>query len=649
MIPTRAVIPARNSSAACIIAIVLSVVLPTPRIESLTPTAGKVASVAAARLTNAATVSGRGESNATNQPASATTTMVQAQVPDLIVAKTHTGRFFQGDGGVVYSITVSNVGGVPTTGTVTATDTLPADLTATAFSGTGWNCTLATLTCTRSDALAASASYPAITLTVDVAASAAASITNTATVSGGGEVNTANDTAIDPTTIVQVPMLTGLFPSHAAAGSGGFTLNVYGNNFASGAIVLWNFRARPTTFLNSQQLTAVINASDVASAGLAAVAVLNPSGGGTTTSFVVGGPNQGSLTAQTVNGAPGAPVAIPLVLTLNPGVTLNSLTFGVIVTPVGGAPALATALSFQAGPLLAPSIAPPLVSGTNSNLVAFFSPFTPSLSGTVTLGVVQALIPATATVGESYTVQVTTPDGAQGNIDVPLANGADATVSLVQGYLVGDAFPHTSDSVFGDGQLNTLELVEALRAVTGISPPVACSDRFDAMDAFPADTAIARGGDGILNTLDLITTLKRVVNLDTSRPVRAPRGVSCPSMAAENRRPPHPRPVEGTIEVQGNSIYVVAQADLNMTGLALALTLQEGQQGNFTRGDIPASIVDAGQPGRVVLAWLDGIKLAAGQRLLLGSVDSADRGRVLSVSANEADGREVRIVAEGVR
>ena len=57
------------------------------------------------------------------------------------------------------------------------------------------------MTATRSDALAAGASYPALTLTVSVASNAPASVTNTATVSGGGEINTANDTASDPTTI----------------------------------------------------------------------------------------------------------------------------------------------------------------------------------------------------------------------------------------------------------------------------------------------------------------------------------------------------------------------------------------------------------------------------------------------------------------
>ena len=64
---------------------------------------------------------------------------------------------------------------------------------------------LGTLTCTRSDALAAGASYPVITLTVNVANNAAASVTNPLRVSGGGQTNTANDTATDPTTSINCP------------------------------------------------------------------------------------------------------------------------------------------------------------------------------------------------------------------------------------------------------------------------------------------------------------------------------------------------------------------------------------------------------------------------------------------------------------
>jgi hypothetical protein len=207
-----------------------------------------------------------------------------AALPDLAITKTHTGNFMQGQTtGAAYAITVSNVGLAATSGTVTFTDTLPAGLTATAISGTGWVCTLATLTCLRTDALAASASYPAITLTVSVASNAAVSVANTATVSGGGESNTANDTASDPTTINvlnPVPALTSLSPSSATAGGAAFTLTVNGVNFVSGATVRWNGTERTTTYGSATQLTATIPAADIVAAGTAQVTVFNPAPGG---------------------------------------------------------------------------------------------------------------------------------------------------------------------------------------------------------------------------------------------------------------------------------------------------------------------------------------------------------------------------------
>jgi uncharacterized repeat protein (TIGR01451 family) len=121
---------------------------------------------------------------------------------DLTIGKTHAGNFALGQTGAQYTITVSNVGTSETNGTtVSVTDTLPVGLSATALSGTGWACVLGTLTCTRADVLAAGASYPLITLTVDVAANAPASVTNTVFVSGGGDVNGANNIGNDPTTV----------------------------------------------------------------------------------------------------------------------------------------------------------------------------------------------------------------------------------------------------------------------------------------------------------------------------------------------------------------------------------------------------------------------------------------------------------------
>ena len=194
-----------------------------------------VGSNAAASVTNTATVSGGGESNTANDSASDVTTVTQ--LPDLTIAKTHSGNFTQGQTGATYSVTVSNSGTGATSGTVTVTDTLPAGLIATGMSGTGWSCTLGSLSCTRSDALAASGSYPAITLTVNVGSNAAASVTNTATVSGGGESNTANDSASDVTTVTQLPDLT-IAKTHSGnftQGQTGATYSVTVSNSGTGA------------------------------------------------------------------------------------------------------------------------------------------------------------------------------------------------------------------------------------------------------------------------------------------------------------------------------------------------------------------------------------------------------------------------------
>jgi CSLREA domain-containing protein/uncharacterized repeat protein (TIGR01451 family) len=129
----------------------------------------------------------------------ATASVVVLSRPDLTITKTHAGNFTPGQVGATYTITISNIGAGASVGTVTVVDTLPAGLTATNIAGTGWACTLGTLTCARADVLNAGASYPAITLTVNVASNVGGTVTNTATVSGGGELNTANDTASDPT------------------------------------------------------------------------------------------------------------------------------------------------------------------------------------------------------------------------------------------------------------------------------------------------------------------------------------------------------------------------------------------------------------------------------------------------------------------
>jgi uncharacterized repeat protein (TIGR01451 family) len=142
-----------------------------------------------------------GTTTSTYNSASSTGEDVTVIASDLTVVKTHTGNFTQGQVGATYSITVTNSGSATTSGLVTVVDTVPTGLTATAISGTGWTCVLATVTCTRNTALAPAASYPVITLTVTVSLTAPATVTNLVTVSGGNQTTTTNDTSSDLTTI----------------------------------------------------------------------------------------------------------------------------------------------------------------------------------------------------------------------------------------------------------------------------------------------------------------------------------------------------------------------------------------------------------------------------------------------------------------
>lgn len=162
-----------------------------------------------------------------NNTASDTDAVLSAT--DLALVKTDSGGFVRGQS-ATFTLTVTNVGGTASSGLVTVVDTLPAGLTATAIAGSGWTCDLPSLTCTRSDSLAPATPYPPIVVTVTVSLTAASSVTNSATVSGGGDTSPPNNTGSDTVTVTGAPDLA-IAKSHSGAfvtGVGGstYTLNV---------------------------------------------------------------------------------------------------------------------------------------------------------------------------------------------------------------------------------------------------------------------------------------------------------------------------------------------------------------------------------------------------------------------------------------
>ena len=82
-------------------------------------------------------------------------------------------------------------------------------------------------------------------------------------------------------------------PNGVTSGEGEFRLSVRGIGFAPGAVVQWNDLARPTKFVDSSLVTAMIPASDTAKPGTASLKVINPNPDGATSnviSFTVAAP-----------------------------------------------------------------------------------------------------------------------------------------------------------------------------------------------------------------------------------------------------------------------------------------------------------------------------------------------------------------------
>jgi uncharacterized protein (TIGR03437 family) len=94
---------------------------------------------------------------------------------------------------------------------------------------------------------------------------------------GGGVSNIGTEPVLN-----RVPVLSSISPTTTTAGGNAFSLQVNGSNFINGSVVRFNGSDRPTTFVNSSQLTATISALDIGAAGTATITVFTPAPGGGT-------------------------------------------------------------------------------------------------------------------------------------------------------------------------------------------------------------------------------------------------------------------------------------------------------------------------------------------------------------------------------
>ncbi len=145
----------------------------------------------------------------------------------------------------------------------------------------------------------------------DIASQGTAAVTvfNPANVSGGGGASNALTFTINPPPPAPnpVPVIGGLDPNTANAGSVAFTLMVNGSGFISSSVVRWNGADRVTTFVSATQVRAAIPATDIASIGTANVTVFNPAsaggGGGLSNAvgFAIGQPPNPAPTLANLN------------------------------------------------------------------------------------------------------------------------------------------------------------------------------------------------------------------------------------------------------------------------------------------------------------------------------------------------------------
>ncbi|HTV72751.1 MAG TPA: hypothetical protein VME66_03470, partial [Candidatus Acidoferrales bacterium] len=186
---------------------------------------------------------------ATSAPVSATATD-SLLGPTLALTTTDNGPWTVGQPAAQYLVTARNTGNATTTGTITVTDTVPANLAINGTpGGSGWSCSVSgsnAMTCTSTAAIAAQTSGVTIVVPVTIGTGTPIgtnAISNTAKAFGGGDAahptaGTAVSSAVDQTTVYGPAQLT-----NTTANS-----NVTPGTTATDTFTLTNDSGQPGTF-----------------------------------------------------------------------------------------------------------------------------------------------------------------------------------------------------------------------------------------------------------------------------------------------------------------------------------------------------------------------------------------------------------------
>lgn len=89
------------------------------------------------------------------------------------------------------------------------------------------------------------------------------------------------------TPTAMAPAISQLSPSSATSGGMGFILTANGSNFGTDATLYWNGTPRSSTYVTTNQVTAAISATDIASKGTATVYVRSNNQNSNTANFMI--------------------------------------------------------------------------------------------------------------------------------------------------------------------------------------------------------------------------------------------------------------------------------------------------------------------------------------------------------------------------
>ena len=149
---------------------------------------------------------------------------------------------------------------------------------------------------------------------------------------GGGEFQPPVDFTVNPIT-VPVPTISSLSPSGVYASTGAFTLRVNGTNFVSTSVVTINGANHTTFEVNSTQLTAGVNASDIANAGTLQIAVFNPPVPNPPAGQAPGGGSSNVVSMNVTNPAPQITSISPTAALINSAVSASVAVTGAGLVP----------------------------------------------------------------------------------------------------------------------------------------------------------------------------------------------------------------------------------------------------------------------------------------------------------------------------